>query len=79
MFVHSIPTRKTCIGAPIIVKYTPGFIFTVGIFSNNQQRDSACRITAKKVQNIKKWAKELTGKEFNITTVKMVDFTMKKA
>lgn len=66
-------------GAPIIVEYSPGLIFTVGILSNHQQRDSACRITAKKVENLRKWGKELTGKEFNITTVKMVDFAMKKA
>lgn len=78
-FVHSIPTRKTCVGAPIIVEYTPGFIFTVGIFSISHHKNSACRITGKKVENLRKWGKELTGKEFNITIVKMVDFTMKKA
>ena len=57
----------------------PGFIFTVGIFSNHQHKHSACRITANKVLNLRKWAKDMTGKEFNITTVKMVDFAIKKA
>jgi hypothetical protein len=34
-FHHNIKVKKTCGGAPIIIEYTEGFIFTVGVHSNN--------------------------------------------